>query len=119
MPLVSDRPEIADTVLCFPDQDHMIVVLNVDTLPPTPQIANYYLSQPDETLSEEDRQFRANHGMDASFNTRGFYPLYYQGRHLLVFPLISKATSHIVIQLDYDHLMGDMTLRWKPNAVAP
>ena len=119
MPLVSDRPEIADTVLCFPDQDHMIVVLNVDTLPPTPQIANYYLSQPDETLSEEDRQFRTNHGMDASFITRGFYPLYYQGKHLLVFPLVSEATSHIVIQLDYDHLMGDMTLRWKPNAVAP
>ena len=114
MPLESDRPEIADTVLCFPGQNHMIVVLNVDTLPPTPQIANYYLSQPDETLSEEDRQFRANRGMDASFNTKGFYPLYYQGKHLLVFPLVTEATSHIVIQLDYDHLMGDMTLRWKP-----
>jgi 4-amino-4-deoxy-L-arabinose transferase-like glycosyltransferase len=54
MPLVSDRPEIADTVLSFPDQDYMIVVLNVDTLPPTPQISNYYLNQPDETLTEED-----------------------------------------------------------------
>lgn len=119
MPLVSDRPEIADTVLSFPDQDYMIVVLNVDTLPPTPQISNYYLNQPDETLTEEDRQFRADRGLDESFEIKGFYPLYYQGKHLLVFPLVDDATSHIVIQLDYDHLMGDMTLRWKPNSVAP
>jgi hypothetical protein len=97
----------------------MIVVLNVDTLPPTPQISNYYLNQPDETLTEEDRQFRADRGLDESFEIKGFYPLYYQGKHLLVFPLVDDATSHIVIQLDYDHLMGDMTLRWKPNSVAP
>ena len=119
LPIVSDRPEIADTVLGFPDQNHMIVVLNVDTLLPTPQICNYYFNQPDETLSEEDKQFRADHGLDQSFELRGFYPLYYQGKHLLVFPLVNPSTSHIVIQLDYDHLMGDMTLRWKPDTVAP
>ena len=114
LPLVSDRPEIADTVLAFPDQDYMVVVINADTLLPTPQLSNYYLRQPGESLSEEDRRFRAERGLDDSFELKGFYPLYYHGRQLLVFPLIDDATSHIVIQLDYDHEMGEMTLRRKP-----
>lgn len=111
LPLTSDRPEIANTVLGFPDQDYMVVVLNADTLLPTPQLANYYLALPDSALNEQEKRYRSTHALTADFNPKGFFPLYYQGKHLLVFPLIDDATSHIVVQLDYDHILGEMTLR--------
>lgn len=108
--LVSDRPEIADTVLAFPDQDYMVVVLNVDTLKPTPQLANYYLAKAGAGLNAEEKRFRNQHGLAADFEPHGFFPLYYQGRQLLVFPLIDEDVSHIVFQLDYDGTLGEMTL---------
>ncbi|MBR5170918.1 MAG: hypothetical protein IKW85_10175 [Muribaculaceae bacterium] len=113
LPLVSDRPDVADTVLSVPGQDYMVVVLNVDTLPPTLQIANYYLAAPDKAMSDDEKRFRGNHGLSTDFEPRGFYPLYYQGKQLLVFPLIDDATSHIVFQLDYNSDKGEMTLSRK------
>lgn len=110
LPLVSDRPEIADTVLDIPDQDYMVVLLNVDTLKPTPQLANYYLISPDNSLNAEEKAYRSKHGLAADFEPHGFFPLYYQGRQLLVFKKIDDATSHIVFQLDYDNVLGNMTL---------
>ena len=113
LPLVSDRPEIADTVLSIPDQDYMVVVLNVDTLPPTPQCAKYYLSSPNTDMDADQKRFRRNYGLADDYVPQGFYPLYYQGRQLLVFPLIEEGTSHIVFQLDYDGDLGLMTLSRK------
>ena len=113
LPLVSDRPEIADTVLSIPDQDYMVVVLNVDTLPPTPQCADYYLSSPNTDMDADQKRFRRNYGLSTDYVPQGFYPLYYQGRQLLVFPLIDESTSHIVFQLDYDGDLGKMTLSRK------
>jgi hypothetical protein len=115
LPLVSDRPEIADTVLAVPGQDYMVVMLNVDTLRPTPQQATYYLSRPDSAMTAQERQFRTKHGLAADFEPRGFFPLYYQGRQMLVFPLIDDATSRIVFQLDYDNVLGNMTLSRKED----
>ena len=114
LPLVSDRPDIADTVLRFPDQDYMIVVLNVDTLKPSPQFANYYLFPSDTVLTEQDRQFRNKYGLETEFTLRSYFPLYYQQRHLLVLPLIDDVTSHIVLQLDYEGDLGNLTLSRKP-----
>ena len=116
LPLTSDRPEIADTVLCFPGQDYMIVVLNADTLKPSPQFASYYLSLADTALTEQDRQYRSKYGLDTEYTLRSYYPLYFQQRHLLVLPLIDNATSHIVLQLDYDGTLGNMTLSRKSES---
>lgn len=110
LPLVSDRPDVADTVLTVPGQEYMVVVLNVDTLPPTLQIANYYLTKPESSLSAEEKRFRDRHGLSADFEPRGFFPLYYQGKHLLVFPLMDDDISHISFQLGYNSDQGELTL---------
>jgi len=110
VPLVSDRPEIADTVLSFPNQDYMIVLVNADTLKPSPQFAHYYLYQSDTALTEQDRRYRERYGLETAFTPHSYYPLYFEGRQLLVLPLIDDVTSRIVLQLDYDGTLGNMTL---------
>ena len=111
LPLESDRPDVADTILTMPGQDYMVMVLNVDTLLPTLQIANYYLATPETAMSDDEKRFRGNHGLSTDFEPRGFYPLYYQGRQLLVFPLIDDAVSRISFQLGYNSDQGELTLR--------
>ena len=110
LPVVSDRPEIADTVLGFPDQDYMVVLINADTLRPTPQYASYYFEHADSALRKEDVQFRETYGLISDFEYKGFYPLYFQGRQLLVLPLINDATTRIELPLDYNEGLGFMTL---------
>ena len=110
MHLVSDRPEIADSVLAVPGADYMLVVLNVDTLLPCPQLATYYLASPGAGLTEEQKRFRSQHGLADDFEPHGFFPLYYQGQQMLVLPLMDENISHIVLQLDYDGSLGEMTL---------
>ena len=110
MHLVSDRPEIADSVLAVPGPDYMLVVLNVDTLLPCPQLATYYLAEPGAGMTEEEKRFRSQHGVANDFEPHGFFPLYYQGQQMLVMPLIDENTSRIVLQLDYDDRLGEMTL---------
>lgn len=111
MPLLSDRPEIADTVLAIPNTNYMVILLNVDTLLPTPQLATYYLAEPGDGLSEQDKQYRTRHGIADDFEPHGFFPLYYQGRQMLVCPFINKNISHAEFQLDYDGTLGKMTLK--------
>ena len=115
LPLVSDRPEIADTVLGFADQNYMIVVVNTDTLPTTRQQATYHLSDPERGLSEYERTIRKRYGVSADFAVHGYYPLYYQGKLLLVFPLIDDATSSISFPLDEEDKLGEMTLSRIPT----
>lgn len=115
LPLISDRPEIADTVLGVRDQEYMIVVLNVDTLKPSPQQANYYHFQPEQTLSKEEQEYRSKLGLEMEYIPQSYYPLYYQRKHLLLLPRINSFTSHIVLQLDYDGTLGYMTLRPIPT----
>lgn len=119
LPLMSDRPEIADTVLGFPDQQYMIVVLNTDTLKPSPQLANYYHFEPENTLSKEEKEYRSRLGLEMEYVPLSYYPLYYQRKHLLLLPLIDFATSHIVLQLDYDGTLGFMTLKRLPTVTSP
>lgn len=108
--LESDRPEIADSVLAVPGPDYMLVVLNVDTLLPCPQLATYYLTEPGAGMTEEEKRYRSQHGVANDFEPHGFYPLYYQGQQMLVMPLIDENVSHIELQLDYDDHLGTMTL---------
>ena len=110
LPLVSDRPEIADTVLAVPGANYMVVMLNVDTLKPTPQLATYYLTEKGSGLNDEEKRFRSQHGLASDFEPHGFFPLYYQGRQVLVFPLMDDNIERVVFQLDYDGTLGEMTL---------
>ena len=110
LPLVSDRPEIADTVLAVPGQDYMVVLLNVDTLLPTPQLTDYYFADSGAGLTQDEKLFRIKNGLPADFEPKGFFPLYYQGRQLLVFPLMDENMSRAVVQLDYEGDLGKMTL---------
>ena len=115
LPLECDHPEIADTVLGFPGQDYMAVVLNVDTLLPTSQHASYYFEHADSALHDKDVEFRNNYGFLSNFEYRGYYPLYYQGKHLLILSLIDDATTHIVVTLNNANGRSEMTLRRRQN----
>ena len=115
LPITSDRPEMADTVLGFPDQDYMAVLINADTLRPTPQYASYYFEQADSALRQEDVKFRETYGLISDFEYKGFYPLYFQGRQYLILPLINDATTRIEVPLDYNQGLGIMTLSRKPQ----
>ena len=115
LPLTSDRPEIGDTVLGFDKQDYMVLVVNADTLPTSPQQAIYHLADSEHGLSELEKKIRKRYGVDADFVLHGYYPLYYQGKLLLVFPLIDEFTSSITFQIDDDDALGEMTLTRQPE----
>ena len=110
MPLESDRPEIADSVLAVLEPGYMVVVLNADTLKPGPQLATYYLAEHGAGLSEDEKRFRSQRGLADDFEPHGFFPLYYQGRQMLVMPLMNNNVARIVLQLDYEGELGNMTL---------
>lgn len=115
LPMMSDRPEIADTVLIFPKQDYMIVPVKGATLPASTQMATYQLKDPDSGLSRQEIEGRKKMGIDTDFVPHGCYPLFYQGRQLLVLPLIDSNISHITIELDYTGELGVLTLTPKPE----
>lgn len=110
LPLVSDRPEIANVVLGFADQDYMIVIVKGDTLPASPQQAVYHLVDPEKGLTKLELKMRKRYGVSMDFAMHGYYPIFYQGQQLLVFPLIDDATSSISFQLDDENRLGEMTL---------
>ncbi len=110
LPLVSDRPEIADKAYAIPGQDYMVIVINRDTLPASPQLATYHLSEPAAGLSPQEIEGRKKYGLETDFVPHGCYPLYHQGQLLLVLPLIDENTSRITIPLDNDGTLGEMTL---------
>lgn len=100
LPLVSDRPDLVDSVLAFSGQDYMAVVLHVDTIPHTFQTARYYMSRPGVGLTDDERQRREDYGLVTDYNPCGFYPLRYQGMNLLIFPLMTSGISQIVFPIE-------------------
>ena len=98
-PITSDRPDVTDTVYTIPGQDYMVVTLK-HALPHTFQMARYYMAQPDATMTDKEKEHRANYGLTTEYTPQGFYPLYYQGRHLLVFPMNMGGISHIIFPLE-------------------
>lgn len=113
MPLVCDHPEIADTVLSFPDQDYMAIVLKVDSLPPTYQQARYYFYETNGNLDAQEVERRRNYAISAEYTPLGYYPLRYQGKHLLICPLPEDDVASIVISFEGDISEGEMTLNRK------
>jgi hypothetical protein len=110
LPMVSDRPEIADTVLLVAGQDYMIIPVKGDTLPASPQLAIFHLKSSNRGLSPEEIKGRKRLGIDTDFSPYGCYPLFYQGQQLLVLPTMGRNVSHITIQLDYMGELGELTL---------
>lgn len=113
MPLVCDHPEIADTVLSFPGQDYMAIVLKVDSLPPTYQQARYYFYETNGNLDAKEVERRRNYAISAEYTPQGYYPLRYQGKHLLICPLPEDDVASIVISFEGDISDGEMTLNRK------
>lgn len=101
LPMTSDHEALADSVWTFDGQDYMAILLHVDTIPHTPQTARYYMSQPSSDMTPAERQRRANYGLVIDYNPKGFYPLMYQGRCLLIAPLPDSSTSRLVFPLEY------------------
>ena len=97
LPLVSDRPEIADTVLGFPDQQYIIIPVKGETLPASTQLVTYYLAAPGEGLSPQEIEARKKLGINTDYMPYGYYPLFYEGRQLLVLPSIDNTISRFTI----------------------
>lgn len=110
LPLKCDHPEITDTIWSFPDQDYMAIVIKGDTLPPTYQGAKYYFYETNGNLDQEEQERRRNYGISAEYTPIGYYPLYYQGKQLLICQLPGDDVASIVISFKGDVSDGEMTL---------
>ena len=95
-PVKTDRPDVVKTMLTIPGQEYMVITLNVDTMPFTSQQASYVVS----ALSQEEMEFRNNYGLFTDHTPKGFYPLRYQDRLLLIFPSVSDSVEHIEFPID-------------------
>ncbi len=110
LPMESDRPEIAETVLGIPGQNYMVILVKGDTLPASTQQSIFHLKSQEIALSPQEIEGRKRLGIDTDFVPHGYYPLYYQGHQLLILPCIDRTVSHITIQLDYTGELGELTL---------
>ena len=110
LPVVSDPPEIVDSVLEIAGQDYMAVVLHCDTVPYTFQTARYYIAPEATGMTEREMKRRTDYGLVTDYNPRGFFPLRYQGRTLLIFPLIDRYTSHVVFPVALGSRAPEVTL---------
>jgi hypothetical protein len=108
-PVKTDRPDIVNTMLTIPGQEYMVITLNVDTMPFTSQQASYVVS----ALSQEEMEFRNNYGLFTDHTPKGFYPLRYQDRLLLIFPSVSDSVEHIEFPIDNLEPPTQVTLHLK------
>lgn len=113
MPLTTDRPDIADTVLAFDDQDYMVVMANVDTLPHTLQQAEYQIAVDVNKLNAKQRAHHQQHGMPVRSKSCGFYPLYYQGHLLWIFPPVDEKIERVVFPIDHKLPATEVTITWR------
>lgn len=118
LPLASDRPDLTGSIYIHQGRDYMTVELKTDTFPHSFQTARYYLSSPNQGLSPQERQRRANYGLDNEYDPKGFFPLRYQGHILLVLPTPARAVTRIVIPLGIEPSDGEVTLTM-PQQQAP
>ena len=110
LPVETTRPDIICEVLSFPNQDYMAVLLRVDSMPLTPQMARYYMSNPDDAMPPEEQARRRHYGLITNYTPKGFYPLAYQGKYLLIFPQMDTWVSHIAFPISYDAGMEEIVL---------
>ena len=101
MPFSSDRPALVGQVVAFPDQDYMLMPLNLDTLPTPYQVGTAFWNDTSEVLSARERDYRLKHGLTSSSDPFGYYPLRFDGQVLMVLPLMDNKVTRMEILLDY------------------
>ena len=99
--LKSDSPDVIDTVLVIPNQEYMVGILNMDTIPITTQQVQYFMSRPEVDMSAHELKIRRKYGIDTDYSEYGFYPLEYEGRLLLIFQKMDSTVSHITFPIDH------------------
>jgi len=102
MPFTSDRPTLVGTLLGFPDQDYMVIPLAVDTLPTAYQVGKAFWNDSTDVLTAQEKDFRRKHALQSSSDAFGYYPLRYDGKVLMVLPLMSDKVSRMELLLDYE-----------------
>ena len=115
MPFGSSRSSLTGGVVAFPDQDYMILPLNLDTLPTAYQVGMAYWNDVSQALSPQEREYRRLHGVMGSSDPFGYYPLRYEGKVVMVLPLMDNHVDSLLLLLDY---AGNETLtlyRKAPN----
>ena len=113
LPVTCDRPDVVDTVWYFADQDYMVITLKVDSLPFTCQQATYIFAPNSTGLEPDEIEFRRSYGLATDRTSYGFYPLRYQGRLVLVFPLMDKSVGSV--EFPIDHLEPATLVTFKPQ----
>ena len=110
MPWTSDHPDLIGNLLAFPGQDYLVAELCVDSLPFTSQQARYYNAPEGEVLTEKELAYRRRYGLSTDYTPCGFYPLRYQGKLLLIFPILDEGISHVVFPIDDNLPPSEVTL---------
>ena len=115
MPFKSDRPTLAGPLMAFPDQDYMVLPLSLDTLPTPYQVGTAYWNEPTQNLTEAEQAFRRQHAISGKSDPFGYYPLRYEGRVVMILPLLGDGVSSARMALNYagDELL--MLYRVAPN----
>ena len=116
MPFKSDQPALTGQLLAFPDQDHMLLTLHLDTLPTAYQVGTAWWSDTTRVLTEREKAYRENYALNSQANPIGYYPLRYEGQVLLVIPLVSNDVTRMELLLDY---AGDERLHLDRLAANP
>ena len=101
MPFTSDRPAIVGKPVAFPDQDYMIVPLQLDTLPTAYQVGKAFWNDSVQGLSAEEQAYRRQHALMSKSDPFGYYPLRYEGKVLMVLPLMGNKMTSVKLLLDY------------------
>ena len=115
MPLTTDHPDVVGTFFSFPGQDYMVTTIRSIGLPCTSQLARYYNAPGNGALTPEEIAYRQRYGLITEYNQRGFYPLRYEGKILLVFPLMDRSISHVVFPLTEGKDADEATITWETS----
>ncbi len=107
MPFTSDRPTVMDKLVAFADQDYMIMMLNLDTLPTAYQVGMAYWNDTTQALSEQEQTYRRQHALKTTSDPFGYYPLRYEDKVVMVLPLMDNRVERMKLLLDY---AGDETI---------
>lgn len=101
MPFTTDRPDVASKIVAFTDQDYMLLTLQCDTLPTAYQTGWAYWDESSQALSQQERDYRQQHGVGSASDPFGYYPLRYRDQVVMVLPLFDDAVSSALLLLDY------------------
>ena len=115
MPFTSDRSDVAGRMVAFPDQDYMLLHLQLDTLPTAYQVGTAFWEDSSQSLTASERAFREQHAIASASDPFGYYPLRCDSAVVMVLPLMGDDVSRLVMLLDY---AGDEVLtldRTAPN----